>query len=352
MSDSPPNLDTASDGRAQELSAAGLAPTSTAEGAAGASLETIYDGAPVGLVFIDTELRLQRVNAAIAEMSGLTAKALVGGPVCNIFPAAADELEPLLRLAIGAGQPIPPTEIEDVAAVSTGARRCWLVSANPVRSGAEIVGLSIVVREITDRKRSEERMTLLNSELHHRVKNVLATVQAIARSTARGVDSVEAFEQRFSARLSSLAKTHSLLVAKNRDAASIRDLVCAELEPYGDQATQRLNIDGPDVELPALLAVPFGMALHELTTNAAKHGALSMIGGCVSVTWSCAGERLVLSWVEEGGPPVAPPKRHGFGSQLLERVLGAQIKARVSRDFAPAGLRVRIEVPLAVNASD
>jgi PAS domain S-box-containing protein len=312
-------------------------------------LQSIYDSAPAGLAFIDNELRFQRVNAAFAEMYGLPVEAYTGRLVVELPAGAGDELEPLFRLALNTGQALPATEIEGADFGTPSSKRSWLISANPVFSGTSVIGLSVAARETTARKRTEERMALLNSELHHRVKNVLATVQAIARSTARGAESVEAFEQRFSARLSSLAKTHSLLVAKSQDTASVRDLISTELDPYDDQATQRTVIGGPEIELPASQAVPLGMAVHELTTNAAKHGALSMIGGSVNVTWAVhpmPSARLVLRWVEEGGPPVAPPTRHGFGSQLLERVLSAQIGAKVDREFAATGLRVTIEVPL------
>jgi two-component sensor histidine kinase len=130
----------------------------------------------------------------------------------------------------------------------------------------------------------------------------------------------------------------------------LREILEKELSPYQDDKGARITLDGPPVELPSEAAVPIGMAIHELTTNAAKYGALSVDTGRVAIRWTsepdAEGIRLALSWVEEGGPPVSPPKRQGFGSRLLHRVLTTQLSAKVDMDFDPAGLRVSIETVL------
>jgi two-component system, chemotaxis family, CheB/CheR fusion protein len=216
-------------------------------------------------------------------------------------------------------------------------------------AGGQVEGMIGVIQDITARKRDEERQNLLIRELHHRVKNTLATVQAIVGSTARTSASIDEFYKAFVGRIVSMAHTHSLLTEDEWQTASLRDLLADELRPY-DESGGRIRLEGPPVELPSELAVPIGMAIHELTTNAAKYGALSQRGGRIEVTWavdSANGKRrLRLHWTERGGPPVEPPKRQGFGSRLLQRVLTTQLQAEVTVDFAPEGLRLSMSAPL------
>ena len=203
---------------------------------------------------------------------------------------------------------------------------------------------------LAERARTEQRQALLIRELHHRVKNTLATVQALVGSTARSTSTVEEFYEAFSDRIVSLAKTHSLLTEDYWQRASLREILTNELGPYDDDNGGRILLNGPPVELSADLAVPTGMAIHELTTNAVKHGALSVPEGRVEVGWEVAGrngdKNLVLEWIESGGPPVAEPKRRGFGSTLLQRVLTAQVQARIEVDYRPSGLRFVMDAPL------
>jgi two-component sensor histidine kinase len=212
-----------------------------------------------------------------------------------------------------------------------------------------------VVVDVTDRQRAEERQTLLIRELHHRVKNTLATVQAIVGSTARTASSIESFYEAFVGRIMSLAHTHSVLTEATWQTASLRGLLENELRPYADGAmtpspTARVSLEGPPVDLPSEIAVPIGMAIHELTTNAAKYGALSNRSGRVEIAWSVA-ERdgrhvLDFAWRESGGPPVTPPTRRGFGSRLLDRVLTTQVQAEVRATYAAAGFQLAMQAPL------
>jgi two-component sensor histidine kinase len=215
-----------------------------------------------------------------------------------------------------------------------------------------VLGVSVIFRDITDRKRAEERQHLLTRELHHRIKNMLATVQAIAGSTARSVSSIEEFSKRFADRLFSMGRAHTLVTENAWEGASLSDLLRLELDPYDDGSNNRIRLLGPEVYLPADTALALGLGFHELTTNAAKHGALSVFGGQVEVAWSRKvvedSERLSLTWVERYGPPAAPPSRRGFGSQLLQRVLGTQVCGSVNVVYDPAGLQVEIHLPLAV----
>ncbi|OAS22468.1 sensor histidine kinase [Methylobacterium platani] len=212
-----------------------------------------------------------------------------------------------------------------------------------------------VVADITDRRLAEERQSLLIRELHHRVKNTLATVQAIVGSTARTASSIDSFYEAFVGRIMSLAHTHSVLTEDVWQTASLRGLLENELRPYADGEMGpgtggRIDLDGPAVDLPSEVAVPIGMAIHELTTNAAKYGALSNRAGQVRIRWSVEpGDdrpRLRFHWRESGGPAVAPPTRQGFGSRLLQRVLTTQVQAEVAIDYAPGGLTLTMLAPL------
>ncbi|MGO4525627.1 PAS domain-containing protein [Microvirga sp. 2MCAF35] len=214
-------------------------------------------------------------------------------------------------------------------------------------SPLRMIGVDI---DITHYKEAENRQNLLIRELHHRVKNTLATVQAIVGSTARTASSIDEFYQGFVGRIVSLARTHNLLTEDLWQKASLEELLQTELGPYEDGARNRITIMGPPLELPSEAAVPIGMAIHELTTNAAKHGALSTFGGQVEVRWEILeGEcpMLRFSWVERGGPRiVGTPTRQGFGTRLLQRVLTTQLQAEVSMEFPPEGLHFSMRLPI------
>ena len=207
------------------------------------------------------------------------------------------------------------------------------------------VRMAGVSLDVTARKLLEERQNLLIRELHHRVKNTLSTVQAIVGSTARSAESIDAFYRDFTNRIVSLANTHTILTEEFWQRASLHELLQQELAPYG-RDDGRISVAGPRIELPSEYAVPLGMAFHELATNAAKYGALSLDVGRLSVGWALderrTKPRLQLEWTEMDGPAVQPPSRKGFGSRLLERVLTAQLHAQVDLDFRPTGLAVTI----------
>jgi two-component sensor histidine kinase len=192
-------------------------------------------------------------------------------------------------------------------------------------------------------------------ELHHRVKNTLATVQAIMGSTARSAETIEEFKEAMIGRIGALAKTHVLLAEDGRT-PTFADIVRSELDPFEDTGRTRVRIEGPEVAIASSrLAMALAMAMHELATNAVKFGALSVWGGKVEVTWTvtveAARRTLEFSWVESGGPVVKPPQRRGFGSRLIDFVLPGQIQARSRTDYAPEGVRVQCTLPLPAEAT-
>ncbi len=213
-----------------------------------------------------------------------------------------------------------------------------------------VVGIFVDGNDITDHVRAEKSQALLVRELHHRVRNTLATVQGVMNSTARTAETIEDYQWAFSGRISSLARTHSLLTEEIQQFVSFLNLLRQEVGAYAEGAKDRVVLEGPDVELPSQLAVPLGMTIHELSTNAFRHGALSVPRGRVTVTWTIvpAKEKRILSchWIESNGPPVTPPSRHGFGSMILTRVLSQQIGAKVEAKYSPEGFELAAEIPL------
>lgn len=203
-------------------------------------------------------------------------------------------------------------------------------------------------REIAQRVKAEQQQQLLIAELHHRVKNTLTVVQSLVELSIRHTDSLDAFRKSISGRISSLAKSHTLLVEGQWLSVSLRAMIEGELEAH--EHGNRITIAGEEVLLPSRAAVAIGMAVHELTTNATKYGALSVPEGRVDVNWTVVpktdGVWLLLDWFERSGPTVLPPTSRGFGSMLLDRVLGPELGGKITTDFHPAGLRARIEALL------
>jgi two-component sensor histidine kinase len=212
------------------------------------------------------------------------------------------------------------------------------------RTPVAIAGAS---RDLTKLKQAEELQRLLLNELDHRIKNTLATVQAIAGSTIRASRTMDDFQQAFIGRIAALSKTHSLLTENQQKHVPLTHLLNNELSIYEDGEVQRVILSGPEVMLPAHVSVSFAMAIHELTTNALKYGALSVLAGVLRVTWTLDGTRLVLRWEESNVPIKRQPTRVGFGSQLLQRLLPHQLGAQVEMKFAPDGLKADISIEIA-----
>ncbi len=196
----------------------------------------------------------------------------------------------------------------------------------------------------------ERRQALLITELNHRVKNTLATVQSMARTTARSNPDPDSYRAGLERRIVALSKTHDLLTSSGWETVSLRDVLRTELRPYEDDEGQRVELAGPPVPLSPRVAVALGMAAHELATNAAKHGSLSVPEGRLRVCWEVIagedGSRLHLTWKETGGPRVEAPRRKGFGSRLLQQGIARELDGETHLDFAVDGLGCRMLVSL------
>lgn len=211
------------------------------------------------------------------------------------------------------------------------------------------IGLGFAIRMATQIARAEALHDLLIDELNHRVKNTLATVQSLSAQTFRSSADAEA-RKKFAARLASLGSTHDILSAQKWGSADIREVVDKVLDPFQGAAPRRIRIAGPELQLSARCVVMLSMALHELATNAAKYGALSIPDGRVFVAWEIeekTGEKRVeLRWREVGGPDVSAPTRNGFGSTLIEKGFPAQLGGHASIAYEPTGVSATLEFPL------
>lgn len=209
--------------------------------------------------------------------------------------------------------------------------------------------VAILLRDITERRKWEEAQRLLVGELNHRVKNMLAVVQSVAQQTKRGSETIDEFTETLGHRIQALANAHSVLTRRNWVSADLRELVeqaAATFIPTGDG--ERIHIEGPRLSLRPDVTISFMMAVYELGTNAMKYGALTVPNGRVEVTWSIDPDRsrVRFDWIESDGPLVEPPSRKGFGTRLLEKGIARELEGSAELDYAPAGLRLRLEFPL------
>lgn len=219
----------------------------------------------------------------------------------------------------------------------------------PMGSGRNVAYLKIF-RDGTQERLAEERQKLLINELNHRVKNTLATVQAIASQTLRRAGVEENVRENFELRLRGLAASHDVLTQERWEGASLVRIITSALKPF-TVGKHRVQIDGPALNLGPKPALALGMVLHELATNATKYGALSNETGRIEISWKMSGgkddSRLHFRWEEIGGPPVVPPTRKGFGSRLIERSLASDLGADVRMDYAVDGVVCAIDAPAA-----
>jgi PAS domain S-box-containing protein len=212
----------------------------------------------------------------------------------------------------------------------------------------KVIGAVVSVTDIDDLKRAEEQHRLMSLELHHRVNNALSMVQAIANLSARAANDVDSFRSSFSGRVHSLSRTQLLLSKNSWEHIALSDLVDSELELK--QNKERFVLSGKPVSLRSQVALAFGLALHELKSNAEKFGALSCASGVVTLSWHCEAadgrQKLFLDWREIGGPPAMEPGSGGLGLYLLRSALAQQLEGSIDLEFGQEGLRARIVATL------
>jgi PAS domain S-box-containing protein len=306
-------------------------------------LRATHERAFAGIAEVDLQGRFLRANARFCEITGYSADELLNCGFGSItYPEdVAPDMDNFAALVSGQTDTY---QIEKRFLRKDGTTIWVAVSASIVRDdhGQPLYGLRIV-QDITELKRSQARQKLLLDELNHRVKNMLATVQSVAMQTRRRATDLDGFTQAFEGRLMALNRAHELLTREIGTGVLLRDLLRETVAPYEAAAGERFRLRGPEIRLGSEVAVTLAMALHELTTNAAKYGALSTPHGCISIEWrSSAPDSLTIDWAETCGPPVVKPTRRGFGSDLIERGLARQSGGTAVLEFNKEGVRCHI----------
>jgi PAS domain S-box-containing protein len=298
-------------------------------------------------VTVFTQDRELRYTSTSSPMFGRKVEEIIGASDKDILPRESrDPIISLKERILETGQ----SEDAEVS-IRDSTREGWYdLHIEPLRDvTGDIIGLTGAAVDITSRKEGEAQLRLLMRELTHRSKNLLAVIQAMANQTARSSVSVDAFVEQFSARLQALATSHDLLVQESWYGASLYDLVRSQMGHHLDAREPQVSMDGPAVLLRPEAAQSLGLALHELATNAAKYGALSVPKGRISITWrkveNKTGTGIEIMWIEVGGPRVEKPQRRGFGTDVIKRNLSRALDADVDLSFPTAGVRCVILIP-------
>ena len=266
-------------------------------------------------------------NEGAERLFGYTAEEVIGKSIMIVIPADRSGEEASILARLRRGERID--HFETVRRRKDGSLIDISLTVSPIYGAdGRVIGASKVARDITERKRAHEQQKLLLGEIMHRVKNTLATVQAMAGQTMRRAPAEE--RDAFTARLHALGKAHDILTSDSWDRAPLRVVIGSALAPFQGQ---RFTLEGPEAYLNANRSLHLTLALHELATNAVKYGALSNAVGRVHVQWRLEDGGLDVRWVETGGPVVGRPRRKGFGSQLIEHAFDG-----VRFQYAPTGL--------------
>jgi PAS domain S-box-containing protein len=284
-------------------------------------------------------------NKGAERVFGYKAEEVIGRSILLLIPAHMHDEETEILRQLRRGERIE--HYETIRRRKDGTLIDVSLSVAPLYgSYGDVIGASKIARDITERKKAEARQDLLSNELQHRTRNIFSVVLSVVTRSFDGKRNVTAAKVAVLQRLHSLSQTHEMLIVNDWRGANLRDVVNAEMDPYSD----RIVVEGPSIDLNARAAQDFALAIHELATNAAKYGALSNGSGKVLIDWSVSdagGEnRFKFRWSEQGGPPVRPPRKKGFGSSVVIRVMATHTDSPPVIEFAADGLRYELSGPL------
>jgi PAS domain S-box-containing protein len=302
------------------------------------------------IISIDGNHRITLFNEAAERLFGYSRGEMIGQSMDRLIPSRFHlaHQQHIERFTSGPDMPRRMAEHREVPGRRKNGEEFPIeASISKVKIAGEWV-CTVVLRDITERKHAEEHQRVLLAELDHRVKNVLATVSTIAARTMDASSSMQDFMASLDGRIRSMARTHELLSAAQWQGISVLELVRRELAPYATRGNTDMN--GPAVMLKAEAGQAMGMVLHELATNAAKYGALSVQNGHVLIRWEqrlngYPRPNLVLDWREVGGPSVVAPANSGFGTSTICDLIPYEFGGTVDLAFTPSGVRCHLELP-------
>ena len=314
-----------------------------------AAAQQLLEYAPVVMLLVNSKGEIQHLNSAAEQLFGYSRESLTGKQVEILVPAdLRQEHERLRDGFMNAPTPRPMGKGRHLTALHKDGHLIHVeIALNPLTIDSESAVVMVTVLDQTVHDRAE-RAELFVLELKHRAKNMLAVISAISRQIgAKSLNRAD-FESAFDSRLRSFAASYDLLARENWQAPSILDLVRSQLALVNEQDASTIVIEGPNLLLSAGHAEYLGLAIHELVTNALKHGALSVPSGKLSIHWSVdkTTNRFQFDWQELGGPPVAPPERKGFGRIILESIVPAAFSGVAEFQTPPSGITWHLDAPM------
>ncbi len=306
-------------------------------------MASIVESSDDPIIAEDLEGIITSWNRAAERVYGYSAEEVLGKSITILISPERKDEERVMLERIKRGERIE--QYETVRQRKDGSTLDVSLTVSPIRDAAgRIAGASKIARDITERKRAQAQIALLAREAEHRAKNVLATVQATVSLSKS--DTPDGLKRSILGRIQALANAHRLFAQTRWTGADLRALALEELLPYRQEGEARAQVDGPDVTVKPDAAQAIAVILHELATNAAKYGALSVPGGRLRVGWShVSDERLVLRWTETGGPPTRPPTHEGFGTRVMKSMIGS-LKGDIRLDWRDDGLVCEIALPI------
>lgn len=319
---------------------------------------SVVDSLAEGVVIMDDHGVITACNGAAERIFQARAADIIGVPLSSPSWVCLRE----------DGAKFPHDEFPAVITNRTGVPQSNVIMGVTQRSG-EVAWISINTQpivgpdnrlpcavvasfhDITERRRSEERQRLLMQELDHRVKNNLASVLSIAEQTVAASKSLSEFRESFSSRIGAMARAHEALAASHWEAVDVEATSRLVLGAFADPPSQRVLLRGPKVRVPSPVTIPLALTLHELLTNAVKHGSLSNGSGTVALGWERDGDMLRISWRESGGPSVKANPKPGVGTQLIDGLIRYQLHGSLRLRHEAAGLQCEMCIPLRPNAA-
>jgi PAS domain S-box-containing protein len=315
-----------------------------------AQLDLAHRAARVGSYTYDIQARTMRIARASAAIYGLSHSTMEVTATQWFTRVHREDMQRLRTDYVRAFKERRNELVNEFRFVRPGGEVRWLEARSLIDydGAGRAERMTGVYIDVTERRKAEDHKSLLIAELDHRVKNVLACVAAVARHSREYSKSGDEFIDVLNGRINALANTHALLSRSRWEGVGLGELVRTELA-FWTKAKSAL-IEGPEIDLAAEATQPVAMVLHELTTNAAKYGALSSAHGRVSVRWQRPAKghsnaKLVLEWLETGGPPVAAPNAAGFGTSVIRDVIPYELGGTVYYELKREGARCRLEIP-------